>query len=172
MTKPYERGIVPTVEETCPKCNGPIPENRRLTTPDPDPYRPSSVLHFVHCSVCEHLFLNPISHTFSEIYRFELELPRPLTGQALELLEQIQKKVRNPAGGVEYEVNYLSELQLDEMTEEDVLDQLVDGSTLSLSIKEFRVSWQCSPEELEAMGITDETPMSELVDQVTVEPST
>lgn len=155
-----------TIQDNCPVCKGEIPENRLLRTPDPDPYIPPTVLNFMQCSVCEYLFLKPRSNTYSEIYRFEAELRSPLTEPALTLLAQIQEKVLEPEGRWEYEVNFLSELQSGEMTEEEVLDVLVDGLTLRLSIKEFHVSWQCSSGELVALGITKETPMPELVEQV------
>lgn len=154
------------IHETCPVCEGAIPENRLLRTPDPDPYIIPTVLTFMFCSGCEYLFLKPRSHTYSEIYRFELELPRPITEPALELLLKVQEKVLEPAGRWEYDVNFLSELQSGEMTEEEVLDVLIKGSTLRLSIKEFHVSWQCNSEELKDLGLTNETPMTGLVKQV------
>ena len=154
------------VGETCPKCKGSIPENRILTTPDPDPYGPSSVRTFTYCSACEHLFLRPRSHGFSEIYKFEVELPTPLTEPLVELLARVHDKVREPEGAWEYEVDFLSELQSGEMNEEQVLDELVAGSTLSLSIKEFHVSWEYTAEELGDLGINELTPMAELAEQV------
>lgn len=154
------------IQDTCPVCKGEIPENRLLRTPDPDPHIPPAVLSFMFCSGCEYLFLKPRSNTYSEIYRFEAELPSPLTEPALDLLAQIQEKVMEPEGRWEYDVNFLSDLQSGEMTEEEVLDVLVDGLTLRLEIKEFHVSWQCSSEELEALGVTKEAPMSQLIEQV------
>jgi hypothetical protein len=52
------------------------------------------------------------------------------------------------------------------MNEEQVLDELVAGSTLSLSIKEFHVSWEYTAEELGDLGINELTPMAELAEQV------
>jgi hypothetical protein len=157
---------VSAVGETCQVCKVEIPENRVLATPDSDPYSPPSVLTFMFCSVCEYLFLKPRSRSYSEIYEFEAALPNPLTEQLVELLSRVQEKIIEPEGAWEYEVNFLSELKSGEMTEEEVLDELVNGSTLRLSINEFHVSWRYSSEELGDLGINDQTPMPELVEQV------
>ena len=154
------------VGETCLRCKGSIPENRILTTPDPDPYGPSSVRTFTYCSACEHLFLRPRSHGFSEIYSFEAELTTPLTEPAVEILARVHEEILDPEGAGEYEVNFLSELQSGEMSEEEVLDDLVEGATLRLSIKQFQVSWKYTAEELGDLGINELTPMAELVKQI------
>ena len=152
--------------EFCPICKGAIPENHIARSPDPDPHGEPSTRTFTFCSVCEQIFLSPRSYGFSERYTFEAELPAPLTESALELLTRVQEKILEPEGSWEHEVDFLSELRTGEISEEDVLEVIVEGLTLSLTINQFHTSWQCTEDELGNLGLDVDTPISELVEQV------